>query len=133
MRATFADVRRNPSWLPAWWEAWPPRSRRFWQVLLFEKGQGWLRWGMEERQASELMCYAGDEPLYEWFPFTVAPPLRRAWLWLCMWANAPRAVWNCMIVGIEFDGRRERLSWEETKPWDLSYVDPERREELWGR
>lgn len=74
MRATLADVARHPTWLGAWWDEWPFRRNvrvlAWWRWLLFDKGQGWLRWGIDYRiwQRGYL------EPPEE---YQVAPPLRR--------------------------------------------------------
>lgn len=72
MRATLRDVARHPSWFPNWWLEFAPRHRRWWGQLLFESGQGWLRWKMERREG-----WGGyyDPPE----PYMVAPPLHRLW------------------------------------------------------
>ena len=129
MRATLADVARHPSWLGSWWTEWPCRHKHFWMILLFDKGQGWLRWGTDERIAYTYI----DEGLEQPEPYLVAPPLRRLWWWVRSVPNSLR-VW---LIGYEWEGRRERLTWEESHSsfsdaffhW---YRDDERRRELWG-
>lgn len=133
MRATLVDVAKHPSWLGVWWEEWPVKTRRFWSVLLFDKGQGWLRWGKDERIEHQYI----DEGLEEPVPYVVAPPLRR----LCWWLKQiPMIPW-ATLVGFYDDttGKRYRFSWEEARPEDFKaalftwYVDKDRPTELWGQ
>lgn len=70
MRATAADVMRHPTWLGSWVYDLPGRRRSWWRGLLFERGQGWLRWRMDGRSIAG-GYYEPPEP------YTVAPPLRR--------------------------------------------------------
>lgn len=56
-----------------WWEDVPQRHCGWWKVLLFEDGQGWLRWAEETRKRFTQMHYDPPEQ------YIVAPPLRRAW------------------------------------------------------
>lgn len=101
---------------------------RFWRTLLFEAGQGWLRWGTEERTAyyweSNACAYAP-----EWY--RVAPPLHRLWLYVRQWFAVP----HLMLIGVTFDGPppRYRYSWEEARPcWPTDMRDnDDRRKELW--
>lgn len=44
----------------------------YWRWLLFEPGQGWLRWGAGTRES---WCSYYEPPE----PYGVLPPLRRAW------------------------------------------------------
>jgi hypothetical protein len=45
--------------------------RRYLRHLLFDKGTGWLQWGIDQRES-----YSWNEPPE---PYAVAPPLRRIW------------------------------------------------------
>lgn len=122
MRSSFAQVlhgthsgsrREN---LADWWLEWPCRNSAFWRVLLLDKGQGWLRWGTDDR----VIDGGYMEPPE---PFLAAPPARR----LCWWLRCKVAAPYRMI--------RFHLSYEEvTCDWsDLSmYVDLDRYQELWG-
>lgn len=79
---------------------------------LFERGQGWLRWGTEKREAWEYddnACASYCAGMY-----LVAPPLRRLALYLRQWFFVPRA----MLVGFKWpeDAKRYRFSWEEAQP-----------------
>lgn len=73
MRYTLGDVARRPTRIGEWWYELPWRRRplRALRTLLFEPGRGWLRWGFDD------VWTRRDEP-----PAVVAPPLRRAWLWV---------------------------------------------------
>lgn len=95
---------------------------------LFERGAGWLRWGMVE------------EVQHSWYdppePYVYAPPLRRLWIYLAQW---PRSVWWWLVGGPIGPGwledevlggekvHRQRLSWEEVRPCWPDLTDPERR------
>lgn len=132
MRATLVDVAKHPTWLGSWWEEWPAKTRRFWSVLLFDKGQGWLRWGTDDR----IEYISHGEGLEEPCPYVVAPPLRRLAWWLKQLHMIPWA----MLVGFRDPntGERYRYSWEEARPEDFKaalftwYVDKDRPYELWG-
>lgn len=75
--------------LAGWWMDFPPRlcGRRWWRQLLFEPGQGWLRWGTDGREG-----WGGwyDPPE----SYVVAPPARRLWLVL-RWRD--RSAWRAMV------------------------------------
>ncbi len=77
-------------------------------ALLFEPGQGWLRWGMGEREATE---YVPDACASYTWPYPVAPPLRRVSMLAHDWLFFPLS----LLIA-----RREGLSWEEIRPstWD---------------
>lgn len=88
MRATIKDLptlAQQYGWqetLAIWWVELPRswRYRWWWKALLWEPGQGLLRWGLDTRYEGGWM-----EPPE---PYTVAPPIRR----LCM-AIRYRAAW----------------------------------------
>jgi hypothetical protein len=139
MRAVARDVIRHPSWFGTWLIDHPARHWRFWRTLLLDKGQGWLRWGTDERTEYEYI----DEGLEMPVPYMVAPPLRRFWFWVQQWLAIPKL----MIVGVDlFDGlsnapddahTRYRYSWEEARPETLRVVftewgvDKDRPRDLW--
>lgn len=86
MRARIGAVVRDPSALPAWWIELPGRRAGWWRWLLFESGQGWLRWGMEWRREP----HSWDPPIPgEWY--RVAPPARR--LMELVWGNLRLNLW----------------------------------------
>jgi len=126
MRATLRDVKKHPSWIGGWWLEFPPRHRDFWWTLLLEPGQGWLRWSVDHRETGG--CYDPPEPPE---PYTVAPPLRRFAIYAKWWIRAPFIMWP----GHRYEGRWERLSWEEARPsWsDVGpmLTDPDRHLDLW--
>ncbi len=88
--------------------AW--RSLDAWEILLFERGQGWLRWGDDDR---EYVQNHGGPGLDEWVPYTVSPPARTIARWLLSWPRVP-----LVIVGFYRRGWG-RLSWEEYRPETL--------------
>lgn len=110
----------RPAALRDWWIEWPARRWRFWHTLLFAKGEGWLRWGMDERESGGY--YEPPEP------YVVAPPLRQLAIYLRMWLAAPKL----MLRGVEWDDERYRFSWEEARPCWPHLDDPDRKGELWG-
>jgi len=71
----------------------PIRTRRWWWSLLFEPGQGWLRWGFETRTfrcGTALFGLLDEES-------AVAPPVRRIAEYLRGWVRAPigdRPLWE---------------------------------------
>ena len=85
MRYTLSDVAHRPSRFVEWWLDWPfrrnCRRRAWWAWLLFEPGQGWLRWGADTAWSAASYL---DPPE----PYGIAPPLRRLW-----WAIKYRARW----------------------------------------
>lgn len=95
MRATFREamfgrVLAENRWqeLAGWWADHPLRQRGFIAELLFEPGQGWLRWSTDTRD--EIASYYGPGE-----PYVVAPPLRRAWWWILgAWRLRGRARWS---------------------------------------
>lgn len=97
-----------------------------WRVLLFERGEGWLRWGMDHRDA-----YAGYENPPE--PYTVAPPLRQCVLWLRQVLTIPKL----MLFGVWMDEpgaknyHRYRFSWEEARPCWPGLDEPDRGHGVW--
>lgn len=100
MRYTAGDVLTHPSRVADWWLELPLRRsvRRlaWWRWLLFEKGQGWLRWG------TDTAWFAGsylDPPE----PYGIAPPLRRLW-----WAIRYRAKWP---FDMRDEDRRRHAAW----------------------
>ena len=128
MRATLSDVVKHPSWFGGWWADWPVRRKHFWRTLLWEEGQGWLRWATDERTEYEYI----DEGLSQPTEYAVAPPLRRLWWWVRAAFQMP----IIMFIGYKHPGddRRTRLSFEECRPSrsDLSYYrDSDRKRELW--
>lgn len=117
LRADHYGTRREQ--LVGWWVDWPCRHRAFWSLLLLDKGQGWLRWGTDER-----CTYGSYDPPEPPEFYDVAPPLRR----FCWWSRVK--------VCVPFNMIRLHLSREEvTCSWgDMAlYVDPDRRRELWLR
>lgn len=66
------DVIRHPSYLADWWYELPSRRTGWWRWLLFEEGQGWLKWRMDIAETPG--SYEPPEPPE---PYAVAPPLRR--------------------------------------------------------
>ena len=138
MRVKASYLRRHPSWTRSWWQDFPARRVRFWRTLFWERGQGWLRWAMEERTGYDYI----DEGLRAPYQYTVAPPLRRGWCWARAWLLCPLVVWRLVIRGLPWEGTvdlhtgRDRLSWEEVRPaaWgEMVYDrDPDRRRDLWG-
>lgn len=105
------------------------RSRRFWRVLLFEPGQGWLRWGVDEREYPE----HHGEGLTEWLPCTVAPPARCVAWWLEGWLSMPRRIFRSWRAT-----GSDRLTWEEYRCSDLrellaQYRSTDRAQELSNR
>ena len=127
MRARLRDVRRHPSWVWDWWLDWPARRVQFWRALLFERGQGWLRWGTDQREGHIHHGEGLNEPYW----FTVGPPLRRLALYLRQWFIVPRLMWFGTVY--PEDGVRYRFSWEESRPcWPSDLKDREgRHESLW--
>jgi len=104
--------------IPEWWVDLPYRRDRFWRVLLFEPGQGWLRWGKELRETAG--WWDPPEPPES---YVVAPPLRRIavylrwWMTVAWWLVCGGRVWH------PYDREWMRLSWEEIRPswsdvWD---------------
>jgi len=93
------------------------------KTLLFERGQGWLRWGQEQRTSYYWEPNAGAYAP-EWY--LVAPPLHRLWLYVRQWLVLPRL----MIIGYDdkpYSDKRYRLSWEEACPeWPRDMKDPDR-------
>ena len=130
MRATIGDVVRHPSWLANWWVDFPARHKNFWWLLVFDKGQGWFRWGTDDRIEYQYI----DEGLEEPVPYVVAPPLRRFWWWLKQWLVIP----YLMIVGVpREESGRYRFAWEEAHPERLRdgwsyFKDKDRHYDLWG-
>jgi len=88
------------------------------RTLLFEPGQGWLRWGYDSRD--DYRSY--DEPPER---YRVAPPARRLALYVTAWLVVP---W-LMVVGVRPGPgeRRYRYSWEEVRPEWPSYLKDEDR------
>ena len=129
MRAHWADVKRHPSWVLDWLIDLPCRRREFWGRLLSEKGQGWLRWGIDVREGWEYDDNACAP--YHSHDYQVAPPLRRLWIYLAQWPRVPRL----MLVGVrwpEEDGPRYHFAWEEAQPcWPSDMREPDRKKELW--
>lgn len=133
MRATIYDLPKHPSWVGSWLQDHPMRTKWFWHILLFEKGQGWLRWGIDERTHYEYI----DEGLEAPEPYTVAPPLRCLWWYVRGWLLVP----YLMLVGYPPDpndprDKRYRYAWEEAR---LTFYDcwhwyrcEDRYQELWG-
>ncbi|HEX9992483.1 MAG TPA: hypothetical protein VGB14_06125 [Acidimicrobiales bacterium] len=125
MRTTIGDVARHPAWLPDWWLELPHRRVAFWRDVLYEPGQGWLRWQSDRRER----VYYDPPDLDTW---VVCPPAHRLWLYLRSWLAAPQL----LVVGFrDDDGCRHRLSWDEVRPswddcWD-SLIDGDRRR-MWG-
>jgi len=74
--------------LVSWWLDWPWRRLYDWKMLLFEKGQGWLRWKSEERTE-----YSQWEPpeLY-----VVFPPAQRIYWWLRSGCRNWDGWWNTL-------------------------------------
>lgn len=97
-RATIGDVMEHPSWLRDWWSDLPMRRREFWWQLLFEPGEGWLRWKGDWRSET-----TWDPPDHE--EWMVYPPLRRLWFFARAWAAHPR---------LAFGGH---VGWRETPSW----------------
>ena len=80
--------------------------------VLFERGQGWLRWGLDERTSYYWEFNAGCLAP-EWY--TVAPPMRRLALYLGQWLALPRL----MLIGMSdkpYSDKRYRFSWDEACP-----------------
>lgn len=128
MRARFVDVpsmARRYGWKEAivgWWEDWPPRTKAFWSVLLFEPGQGWLRW--KEDRGFTIVGFDPGEPEDYFF----VPPLHRAWYQVKAVFFVPKA----MLIGT---GKpRYRWSWEEARPCTGGslWTNPDRYRDLWG-
>ena len=104
-------------------------NRRWLRVLLWERGQGWLRWALDDRETYG--CYDPPEPPEH---YVVAPPFRRIarylrwWGTVAAWAACGFRVWH------PYDREWMRLSWEEIRPcwsdtWD-GLRDEDRRREL---
>lgn len=121
----FRETRKSR--LLGWWGDWPPRHRRFWYLLLLQSGDGWLRWGIEERTGYD---YIPDAMASAPYPFSVAPPLRQTAIFLHQCLLVPRL----MLRGVEDvdgDPGRYRFSWEEARPCWPCLDDPDRNKELW--
>jgi hypothetical protein len=88
------------------------RSKRAWKLLLFEPGQGWFRWGRDEREYAE----HHGEGLTEWLPCSVAPPARCFAWWLAGWVTIPLTIIRFRRSGWGW------LSWEEYRPERLRDV-----------
>jgi len=115
MRANVRDVMRHPTWIASWWLDWPCRHLHFWRLLLFEPGQGWLRWGTDMRST----WWGEHEPPDE---YLVAPPLRRL-------------AWNARAI-IEWLLNRDGLQDDAPFDWAVCrgfYRDEDRKRELWER
>lgn len=123
MRLTLSRALAQNDWrtLQSWWIDWPCRRLAFWTQLLFEPGQGWLRWGTDGRVGYEVV---GDFRVPE--PYQVAPPLRRVAWYLSGWLAVPRL----MLFG----DQGYRFAWEEARPelWWKFYSDEDRWRSLWG-
>jgi hypothetical protein len=125
VRATAKSVvnDRSIDTLSNWWLDWPCRHFRFWRELLFEQGQGWLRWGTDERTSYEYLGEGLNAP--EEFP--VAPPLRRfarGWRYIAF---------QLRCVLFNFEGLRHDY-WPLESPWTYAEMwrDPDRKRNLWG-
>lgn len=97
--------------LHALWEEMPQRHADWWGALLFESGQGWLRWGMETRERFTQWNYDPPES------YTVAPPIRRA-------AEQVR-----FLVGYGSDvllGKVDRSEWRNLRVVDQCLRDRDR-------
>lgn len=74
VRYTAGDVLARPTRLSDWWLELPfrrnARNLAWWRWLLFEKGQGWLRWGYDTRDTAGSYLEPPE-------PYGVCPPLRR--------------------------------------------------------
>lgn len=108
----------------AWWQDWPWRRSYAWGLLLWERGQGWLRWAGEERTGYDNLGDGLRAP----YPYRVAPPARRLAVYLRQWLLVPRL----MLRGAPPDefGPRYRFSWEECSPcWPRDLQDVDRGEE----
>lgn len=105
MRATVGDVVRQPKWLASWWEELPARRWHWWHEVLFEPGQGWLRWGWDRRER----IYYDPPDMDQW---QVAPPLRRVWLWVAAYITAP---WHMLRHGCSFC--QVVCSWSDMQTW----------------
>jgi hypothetical protein len=115
MRTILRDVVRHPSWLVGWWLEWPCRHLNFWRLLLFEPGQGWLRWGKDER--SSRLSYMEPPETY-----VVAPPLHRL-------------VWNFRGI-VDWLLNRDGLRDDAPFDWAVCrgfYRDEDRKQNLWSR
>lgn len=103
----------HPNHLGAWWYEAPGRRVDWWKQVLFEKGQGWLRWGTDQRDSREYddnVCAS-----YICGVYTVAPPARRLFAYLRQWFYVPRL----MVLGVRCARRGQALpflSWEEAQP-----------------
>jgi hypothetical protein len=115
MRATARQVLHHPSWLAIWWLEWPCRHFDFWRTLLFESGQGWLRWGKGER--SSRLSYREPPETY-----VVAPPLRRF-----AWNVSDILAWLLNRDGLR-DGAP--FDWAAGRGF---YRDEDRKRDLWQR
>ena len=118
MRANVRDVMRHPTWIASWWLDWPCRHLHFWRLLLFEPGQGWLRWGTDERV--EYWDIGTDFMFPE--PYLVVPPLRRF-----LWNVATIVAWLLNRQGLRDDAP---FTWAAGAGF---YRDKDRKRELWER
>jgi len=110
VRSTIGDVVRHPTRIGGWWLDLPVRRLRFWRVLLFERGQGWLRWGIDDRATQ----YGYLEPPTS---YAVAPPLRRAVITVRWWAGwlryrEPGEAFDWTPASFLRDDDRRRDLWE---------------------
>jgi hypothetical protein len=129
MRGRFIDIpkgaKRDGWWvsIAGWWSDLPPRRRTFWQTLLWEPGQGWLRWAEEHGET-----ISHDYMDVEHYDYV--PPLHRAWYQVKAVAFCPYA----MVIGTKLDeGGRYRWSWGEARPCTGGslWCNPDRRRDLW--
>lgn len=115
---TQAAKERSREALVGWWEDWPVRRRHFWRTLLFEPGQGWLKWKSDEVSETQYIDEGLSYPEY----FPVFPPLHRAWM-------AFTSFWAGLFMTL-----RGQLEWQSVIPSreDLKLIkDPDRRRNLW--
>lgn len=104
MRYTIRDILgANDSDTPlerlrSWWVEWPPRTTvtRDWRLVLFEPGQGWLRWKPEHREDRGPTYFDPPEPPDT---YTVAPPFRRLWWTLAIlrYGGPSREDWRLLV------------------------------------
>lgn len=101
MRYTAGDVLRRPSRIAWWWIELHfrrnARNLKWWSWLLFEDGQGWLRW-----KASDRVHY-GDGMYSPPEVYWVFPPAKR----LCL-AIRYRAKWP---LDFRDEDRRKHRAW----------------------
>lgn len=86
MRYTFGQVLSHPygsrtERLAGWWLELPGRKLRWWKWLLFNEGDGWLRWKAEHRDTFPPYGEPPDR-------YVVWPPIRRFLYALRYWGWA---------------------------------------------